>query len=317
MNLDAAGRANVKPGDVRRAAATVFGGLTVGYLFREQKIYEVVVYGAPEARHSLTNLADLWIEKLDRTYARLGDVADVSMVSTPMVIRHESISPYVDVVANVAGRDPAAVADEVEDRLEKVQFPLEYHSELLGEYAELQSAQRHVFGVAAAALAGIFLLLQACFRSWRLALIAFLAIPASIAGGVLAALVSGGVMSLGSIVGFLAILGIAARNGVLLIDHYRCLERQEGMPFGFELVVRGARDRLLPILASSSAIIAALLPIVAFGQIPGLEIVRPTAIVMIGGLVASTFVTLFVLPALYLVIGSETGRQPDLDLAGV
>ncbi len=312
VNLDAAGPANVKPGDVRRATATVFSGLVVGFLFKEQKIYEVVVLGAPEARQSLNNLADLWIGKSDRTYARLGDIADVKMVSAPMVIKHEAIAPYVDVVANVAGRDPGSVIDEVEDKLEKIQFPLEHHPELLGEYAERESAEQHMLGVAAAAVIGIFLLLQACFRSWRLALIAFLAIPAALAGGVLGALAGGGVISLGSIIGFLAVLGIAARNGILLINRYQRLEGEEGVPFGLDLVVRGARERLTPILASSAAIIAALLPIVLLGRAPGFEIVQPTAIVIMGGLVASTLFTLFVMPA--LVIGSGAQRQDDLRL---
>lgn len=315
VNLDAAGRANVKPGDVRRSSATVFSGLVVGYLFKEQKIFEVVVWGAPETRQSLTNLQDLWVEKSDRTYARLGDVADVSMVATPTVIKHERIAPYVDVVANVAGSDPGSVVDEIEDRLEKIQFPLEYHPEILGEYAERQSAQQRMVGVAIAAVIGIFLLLQACFRSWILALIAFLALPVSVAGGVLAALASGGVISLGSIVGFLAVLGIAARNGVLLINHYQRIEEKEGVPFGLDLVIRGARERLTPILASSAAIIAALLPLVAFGPIPGLEIVQPTAFVIIGGIVASALFTLFVMPALYLTAGLKANRQPNLGLA--
>lgn len=316
VDLDAAGRANVKPGDVRRSTATVFSGLVVGYLFKEQKIYEVVVHGAPEARQSLTNLRDLWIDKSDRTQARLGDIADVRLVSTPTVLRHERIAPYVDVVANVAGRDAGSVADEVEDRLENIQFPLEYHPELLGELAELESAQRHMLGVAVAALIGIFLLLQACFGSWRLGLIAFVGLPASVAGGVLAVLVSGGVVSLGAIVGFLAVLGIAARNAVSLIDHYQHLEAQENVPFGLDLVIRGARERLSPILTGSAAIIAALLPIIVVGQSPGLEIVQPTAIVIMGGLVASTLVTLFVMPALYLVVGAGAQRQSDLGLAG-
>jgi Cu/Ag efflux pump CusA len=314
VNLDSAGPANVKPGDVRRATATVFSGLVVGYLFQEQKIYEVVVYGAPEARQSLTNLADLWIGKSDRTYARLGDIADVNMVSTPKVIKHERIAPYVDVVANVAGRTPGSVYDEVEDKLEQIKFPLEHHPELLGEYTELESAEERMLGVAAAAVIGIFLLLQACFRSWRLALIAFLAIPAAVAGGVLGALAGGGVVSLGSIIGFLAVLGIAARNGILLIDRFQRLEGEEGVPFGLDLVLRGTRERLTPILASSAAIIAALLPIVILGQIPGLEIVQPTAIVILGGLVTSTLFTLFVIPALYLVIGAQAQRQYNLGL---
>lgn len=315
VDLDAAGRANVKPGDVRRATATVFSGLVVGYLFKEQKIYEVVVHGAPEARRSLSNLRDLWVDKADRTQVRLGDIAEVRLVSTPTVLRHERIAPYVDVVANVAGRDASSVAEEVEDRLEKLQFPLEHHPELLGESAELESAQQHMLGVAVAALIGILLLLQACFGSWRLAFLAFLGLPAAVAGGVLAVLASGGVMSLGSIVGFLAVLGIAARNGVSLIDHYQHLEAREQVPFGPELVLRGARERLSPILAGCLAIVAALLPIVVFGQRAGFEILQPIAIVIIGGLLASTAVTLLVMPALYLLAGAGARRHPDLGLA--
>jgi Cu/Ag efflux pump CusA len=292
----------------------VFSGLVVGYLFKEQKIYEAVVWSAPETRQSLNNLRDLWVEKADRTYVRLGDVADVGMAATPTVIKHERIAPYIDVVANVAGRDPKSVSDAVEERLEKIQFPLEHHPEVLGEYEEMESAQEHMIAVAVAALIGIFLLLQACFGSWRLALIAFLALPASIAGGLIAALVGGGAVSLGSIVGFLAVLGIAARNGVLLIHHYQHLEGKEGAPFGLDLVLRGARERLSPILASSTAIVAALLPIVIFGGNPGLEIVQPTAIVILGGLIASTLFTLLVLPALYLILGAGAERQADLGL---
>lgn len=217
-------------------------------------------------------------------------------------------------VANVSGRDAGSVSRDVESRLQKVTFPLEHHPELLGEYAERQDAQKRTLRVAAAALIGIFLLLQACFRNWRIALIAYLSIPAAIAGGVFAATLSGGMISLGSIVGFLAVLGIAVRNSILLINDYQRLESTEGAPFGLDLVIRGAMDRLTPMLASSAAIIVALLPIVVFGSIPGLEIVRPTAIVIVGGIVASTLVTLLVVPALYLVIGSKAKREPDLGL---
>jgi Cu/Ag efflux pump CusA len=313
VDLDAAGRANVKPGDVRRSSATVFSGLVVGYLFREQKIYEVVVWGAPETRQSLTNLRDLWVDKPDRTYTRLADVAEVSIEPTPTVIKHERIAPYVDVVANFAGRDPGRVVDEVEDRLERIQFPLEYRPELLGEYAEREAAERHVLGVALAALIGVFLLLQACFSSWRAAAIAFLALPAGIAGGVLATFVTGGSVSLGSIVGMFAVLGIAARHGLLLIDTYQRLEIVEGMPFGLALVLRGTEERLAPILASSAAIIGALLPVIAFGTVAGLEILQPTAIVIVGGLVASTLFTLFVIPALYLAFGRGSAERVQAD----
>ncbi|MFZ2652665.1 MAG: efflux RND transporter permease subunit [Burkholderiaceae bacterium] len=313
VDLEKAGHANVKPGDVRRATATVFSGLVVGFLFKEQKIYEVVVHGAPEARQSMTNLSDLWVEKSDRQSTRLGDVAKLQMVSTPSVIRHEAIAPYVDVVASVAGRDFGSVMDEVEDRLDKIKFPLEYHPEILGEYAERQSVQRRMLGVGIACLIGIFLLLQACFRSWAQAAVGFLAIPVAAAGGVLAVALSGGVMSLGSIIGFLAVLGIAARNAVLLISAYHDLEKHQAFDLG--AVLRGSRERLAPMLASSAATIGAMLPIIVFGRVPGLEIVGPTAIVILGGVVASTLFTLFVLPALYSQVRARAPRQPDLRLA--
>ena len=172
-----------------------------------------------------------------------------------------------------------------------------------------------MWAAAAAAVIGIFLLLQACFRSWRLALTGFLALPASLAGGLLAVLAGGGEVSMGSIVGLLAVLGIAARNALLLVRHYQRLEGQEGMPFGLDLVLRGARERLSPMLASSAAIIAVLLPMVVLGPIPGLEIVQPMALVMIGGVIAATLFTLFVIPVLYLVIGAGAQRQFDLGLA--
>jgi CzcA family heavy metal efflux pump len=315
VDLDAASEASVKPGEVRRSAATVFSGLNVGYLFEDQKIFDVVVWSPPEVRQSLSDVRDVLVEKTDRHHVRLDEIADVSIVSVPTVIKHFGVAPYIDVVANVDGRDLGSISRDVESRLQTVEFPLEYYPELLGEFVERQEAQKRILGVAIAALIGIFLLLQACFRSWWLALIAFLALPASAAGGVLAVLISGGVVTLGSIVGFFAVLGIAARNGILLITHYQHLEGQEGVPFDVDLVIRGARERMTPILASSAATIAALLPIVFFGLIPGLEVVQPTAIVIIGGLVASTLVTLVVLPALYLVVGSRADRQLDLGLA--
>lgn len=314
VDLEKAGRAGVKPGDVRRSAATVFSGLTVGFLFEEQKIYDVAVWSAPEVRQSLTNIENLLVEKTDRHHVRLGSVAEVSVHPTPSIIKHDGVSPYVDVVANVAGRDLGSVNEEIESRLQKVKFPLEYHPELLGEYAERMDAQQGILQIAIAALIGIFLLLQACFGSWRLAAVAFLALPAAIAGGILAVFAGGGMVSLGSIVGFLAVQGIAARNSVLLINYYQNLEKREGMLFGPELVIRGTRERAASILASFSAIIAALLPILILGRIPGLEIAQPTAIVIIGGVIASTFFTLFVIPALYLVLGPGAGRHSDIGL---
>jgi len=143
------------------------------------------------------------------------------------------------------------------------------------------------------------------------AAVAFLALPIALVGGVLAAFIGGGSISLGSLVGFLTVLGIAARNGIMLILHYQHLERHEGADFGPALILRGARERLAPILMTALATGLALIPLVVAGNVPGHEIEHPMAIVILGGLVTSTLLSLFILPALYLRFGRGTAAFED------
>jgi Cu/Ag efflux pump CusA len=143
-----------------------------------------------------------------------------------------------------------------------------------------------------------------------MASVAFLALPIALVGGVLAAFVGGGSISLGSLVGFLTVLGIAARNGIMLILHYQHLERHEGADFGPALILRGARERLAPILMTALATGLALIPLVVAGNVPGHEIEHPMAIVILGGLVTSTLLNLFLVPALYLRVGRSWAAAP-------
>ena len=159
---------------------------------------------------------------------------------------------------------------------------------------------------------GILLMLQASFMDWRLSIVAFLALPAALVGGVLAAFLGDGVISLGTIVGFLTVLGIACRNGIMLINHYQHLERVEGVPFGPELVIRGARERISPIMMTALCAALALVPLLIAGTIPGHEIEHPMAVVILGGLITSTLHNLFIVPALYLRFGNS-GRRPVLE----
>jgi Cu/Ag efflux pump CusA len=155
----------------------------------------------------------------------------------------------------------------------------------------------------------ILLLLQAAFGSLRLAVLTFLLLPMALIGGVLAVWLGDGVLSLGSLVGFLTVFGIAARNGILMVSHFQRLERFEGVPFGPGLVLRGAEERLAPILMTASATGLALVPLAIAGSIPGHEIEHPMAIVILGGLVTATVLNLFVLPTLYLRFG-RSRRAP-------
>ena len=200
---------------------------------------------------------------------------------------------------NVTGRDLGAVARDLEARLATVKFPAGHHPELLGEYKERHDSSQRLMWLTYAALGGIFILLLADFQSLRLALLVFLTLPFALIGGVVAAWISGGVLSLGSLVGFVTVLGIAARNGIMLVSHFRHLEREENEPFSRALILRGAEERLAPILMTAATAGLALLPLVWRGNIPGHEIEYPMAIVIIGGLVTSTPLNIFLLPVLY------------------
>jgi CzcA family heavy metal efflux pump len=309
VDLAKAQQVGIKPGDVRRAAATMLSGIQVGSLFEEQKVFDVVVWGAPEVRSSLTDIRQLQVDVPGGGQVQLGQVADVRIKPTLSVIRHESVSRSVDVTASVSGRSLGSVARDVEAALKNVPFPLEYHAEVLGESADRQAAQQRTAIIAGIAAIVIFLLLQAAFGSWRLATAIFLTLPMALVGGVLAVLATGGVLSLGALVGFVLVLAIAARNGVMLVSHLQHLERDEGEAFGPGLVMRGARERLSPILLTAVATAFALVPLLVRGNIPGQEILQPMAVAVLGGLVTATLLNLFVAPALYLRFGSNAERR--------
>ncbi len=160
-------------------------------------------------------------------------------------------------------------------------------------------------------LIGIFILLHTSFKSVRLAALSFLLLPTALVGGILAAYLGDGVISLGSLVGFLTILGIAARNGILMINHFQHLERTEGETFGIGLVLRGAKERIAPIMMTATTTGLALLPLVIAGNISGNEIELPMAIVILGGLVTSTLLNVFIIPPLYLQFGGISKTQTE------
>ncbi|AXJ09110.1 efflux RND transporter permease subunit [Arthrobacter sp. PM3] len=301
VNLAAAQKYGLKPGDVRRAAATLVAGEEVGDVFREGRAYDVQVWSTPATRASVTSIEDLPIDTPSGQRVRLADVAAVSLQAVPNQIDRTNGSRRVEVGSFLAqGADLGAVVGELQSQLDKLQLPPGYSVQLLGEYTEREAATNRLMIFALAALALILLLLQTSFRSWRLAVLSLLTLPIALVGGVIAAYMTGGVLSLGSVVGFLTVMGIAARNGILLINHCQHLERHEGEPFGRALVMRGASERLSPILMTTLATGLALVPLVVMGNVPGHEIEHPMAVVILGGLVTSTLLNLFIVPSLYL-----------------
>jgi len=311
LDLAAARRYGLKPGDVRRQSSTLLASEEVGDIFDGGKAYDVHVWSIPSARNSLSDVEGLRIDTPRGDSVRLDDVADVRVAPTPNHIERQLQSRRIDVGANVEGRDLASVVDDVEDRVDGIGFPREYHAEVLGESTELNAARDRLLAFGIAAAIAVFLLLHAALGSLRLALLTSLLLPMALVGGVLAVWLGDGVLSLGSLVGFLTVFGIAARNGILMISHFQHLERYEGEEFGPRLVLRGANERLAPIMMTASATALALVPLAVAGSIPGHEIEHPMAIVILGGLVTATLLNLFVLPCLYLRFG-----RPEMSARG-
>jgi Cu/Ag efflux pump CusA len=300
VDLGRAAQYGLKPGDVRRAASTLVAGEEVGDIFRDGKAYDTVVWSTPQSRASVQAVSELPIDTPVGKVVRLGEVAKVTVGPVPNAIERENDSRRLDVAANVRHRDLGSVVSDVKNVMRTIEYPRGYHAELLGEYQERQAAQGHLYRIALIAALAILLLLQVSFGSWRLALLIFLTLPMALVGGVLANYLAGGVISLGSLVGFFTVFGISARNGILLVNHCQHLEKHEGEQFGAALVLRGARERLSPILMTSLATALAVVPLVVLGDRPGHEIEYPLAVVILGGLVTSTLLNLFVVPSLYL-----------------
>jgi Cu/Ag efflux pump CusA len=317
VDLERAKGHGIKPGDVRRSAATLLSGLEVGSLFEEKKVFDVVVWGSPDTRSSLSDIQNLSIATPSGEYIRLKEVADVGIKPHPTVIKREGVARYLDVEVDIYGRSAADVARHIEARLAETGFPMEYHSEILSNYRVQAANQQRALTATAAAIIGIFLLIQAAVRSWRLATIAVLSLPVSLVGGIVVVLIAGANFSLGSFLGMLLILGLAARLAIELLLHFQDLERREGWAFGPELVVRGTVQRAIPVVVTILVTAAVLVPFLLMTGAAGMAILGPLAGFALGGLVTTLVLILFILPVLYLGLGSGAPSDEEFeDLLG-
>ncbi|MDX6631956.1 MAG: hypothetical protein QOH00_4202 [Gaiellales bacterium] len=296
VDLDAADRYGLKPGDVRRAAATLLSGTLVGSLFEKQRVFDVVVWGTPKTRRDLTAVRNLLIETPSGGHVHLSQVADVRIAPSPPVIERQAVSRVIDISVALGGRDRAAVAHDINRVLQSTPLPLEYHAEVLGEDAQPRGL---LIALGIAALIAMLLLLQVWLGSWRFAALALMTPLIAAAGGLVAARIADDTLSLGAWFGAFAVFGIAMRNGLLLVSEYRRLERDAGDLPSYAFVLRGSGARLVPV--ATTAVVTGLIALafIAFGARPGQELAYPFAVVMVGGVLAGTASTLFAVPVLY------------------
>ncbi len=298
VDLEKAARAGLKPGDVRRVAATIFAGIEVGNLFENQKVFDVVVWGTPEARNSLDSVKSLLIDTPSGGHVRLADVADIHIASAPTVIQREGVSRYIDVRAAASGRDLGQVLAEVRSRIQQIEFPLEYHPEVVEQPGTGQGVVLRLLIASLVGALAVLLVLQAAFGSWRLATLGMAGIAAGILGGLLGAFASGGIVSLGSIAGLLGVTALAARNTLTMIDGCQRLDVTTTSGMDPALVLQATGERLMPMLTASAVAGAIFLPFAVLGGGTGLEVLHPMALVVLGGIFASLLFSLFVLPVM-------------------
>ena len=306
-NRRAMARYGVTPGALTQAVDVAFQGEEVSLIREGQRAFELIV------RYDDAHRADR--EAIGRTLMTtpagvtvpLSQLADIVPARGPNTISRENVQRKIVVSANVAGRDVGGAVAELRSRVESdVALPPEYHVRYGGQFESGQEATRRITILSLFSIAAIFLILFRTFRSVRTALLLMVNLPLALAGGVLAILFIGGTVNVATLVGFITLFGIAVRNGILLVSRYRDL-REAGLSLASS-IRRGSMERLSPILMTALTAGLALIPLALGIGEPGKEIQAPLAVVVLGGLLTSTFLNMVVVPALFLRFGQlETG----------
>jgi Cu/Ag efflux pump CusA len=303
VNLVKARLVGLTPGDIRREAGTLLSGLTVGNFFQQQKVFDVVVWGTPAVRTSMSSVENLLIDTPNGGHVRLGDVATVTVAPQPVDIRHDATSGYLDVTGQVFGRSVASADAAVASELHTIAFPLEYHTEFPGLTTGGTSRTAFVSYLLAALLA-IVLLVQAACRSWRLALLVLAAAVLPLAGAAVTALLIG-TTSLAAAAGLIGVLAIALRQAIAVTARIRRRQATGDGELTAGLVATAAGDAAGPVIAAAVVTAVMLIPFIVLGDVPGNELTRSAAAVILTGLVIATLVDVLLLPAGYLLAGPK------------
>lgn len=281
----------------------MLGGEVVSQVYDDGKTFDLTVKTSDESRATMDDIRNLMIdaqgEKIPFSY-----VADIRSAAGPNTINRENVQRKIVVSGNVSGRDLRGVVNDIQKSVnEKIQLPEGYHVEYGGQFESEQAASRTLLLTSFMSLLVIFLLIYNEFKDVRESGVVMLNLPLALIGGVFILCLTSGEISIPAIIGFISLFGIATRNGMLLISHYTQL-RSEGKPLG-EAVIQGSLDRLNPILMTALSSALALIPLAINGDLPGNEIQSPMAIVILGGLLSSTFLNGFIIPIIYLIMNKE------------
>jgi CzcA family heavy metal efflux pump len=331
-----AARRGLRNTQILDALHAAYQGAEVGQVYERNRVIDLVVILDPKTRTSIDSVANLWLsvpspDKKTATTAdgassgsesksdtatssagpgqgrvQLKQVADVFLNDGRWLIAHEGGLRRQQVTCNVAGRDVESLAGDAERRLRQLRLPDGVSYDLTGEHQAKQAAQRELFFFGLAAGIGILLLLWMAFGTVRRLILILVNLPFALVGGIAAIYLGGGILDVGGLIGFVTLFGITVRNGIMMVSHWQHLHEVEGMPWGSELIFRGARERLAPVLMTALVTGLGLLPIALGSGEAGREIEGPMALVILCGLATSTALNLLVLPVLYRHYGADT-----------
>lgn len=292
------------PVDLLDAVRIAYQGDRVGQIYDGNRIFDLSVILDPQNRETVADIGALPLRNPAGTYVRLRQLADIYETSGRYVVLHQGARRVQTVTANVAGRDINSFVGEAKTAiLSMVSFPAGTYSEFSGAAAAQAKSKRDLLIHSLLAGVGLVIMLSLVTVSSRNLLLILINLPLALVGGVLAVFLSGGWLSIGSLVGFVTLFGITLRNSMMMISHYEHLVAVEGMTWGSEAAIRGASERLAPILMTALVTALGLLPLAIGSGAPGREIEGPMAIVILGGLATSTVLNLLVLPTLALRYG--------------
>jgi CzcA family heavy metal efflux pump len=304
FNRGAIARYGLHVRDVAEAIETAFSGRVVSRVREREAAFDLVVRYGEDARASVETIRAMRLSTPTGTEVPLHVLAEIEKSTGPNSISRENVQRKMVVMCNVAGRDLGGVVDEIRSRIEsRLTFPTGYRMEYGGQFESAEEATRTLVVLGVIVTLGVFLLLLLALGSARDALLVLVNLPLALIGGVAGVFLSGGTLSVASLIGFITLFGIATRNGLMMVSHIHHLVRSEGVEDPAEAVRRGAMERLSPILMTALAAGLALIPLALKTGEPGSEIQAPMAVVILCGLLSSTALNMLVVPALYLRFG--------------
>ena len=306
LNRAALQRYGMQTGEVARDLEVLYGGKVVSQIIDGQKSFDLVLRAVAEDRENLENIRNTQIHTPEGLLIPLESIAHIEYEKGINSVSHENGQRRIVVSTNVQGRDLGSTVTEMQQKIaEKVKMPQGYFLQFGGQFEAQKEASRLIGLLSLFALLGIFLVLYAHFRSWRIVLQVMLNIPLALVGSVLAVWLTGGTFSVATLVGFITLTGIASRNGIMMISHYLHLMEHEGEQFDKQMIVRGSLERLVPVLMTALVAALALIPLTLDPQAAGKEILYPVATVILGGLLSSTLLDMIVTPTVFWVWGKK------------